>query len=145
MFGALIRLVLVVVLLVGAAAFFFGYRWGGTTVGSPASAPVVGTSGTGTPESHDRAREVGANIGAQVATGAERAGDALGEARLTAKVKSKIALDDTLKGSDVSVHTAGDTVTLEGRVTSAAQHQRVVQLTRETAGVGRVIDHVTVK
>ena len=143
MFRALLRLVVVVIVLMVGAAFFFGYRWSGFS-GSGASEPVIGTSG-GTERPADRARDAGARIGEQVARGAERASAALEEGRLTAKVKSKMALDDTLDGTSVSVETAGNVVTLTGRVSTQAQHQRVLQLASETEGVSRVVDHVTVR
>jgi hyperosmotically inducible periplasmic protein len=142
MFRALFRLVIVVIVLVVAAAFFFGYRWGDFTGGT--SEPVIGTSGS-SERGAERAREAGARIGEQVAKGAERANAMLDEGRLTAKVKSKIALDDTLDGTSVSVDTAGDVVTLTGQVSTQAQHQRVLQLASETEGVSRVIDHVSVR
>jgi hypothetical protein len=147
MFRALFRLIVVVVLLIGAAAFVLGYRWSDVAGDGRRSEPVTGTSGSATPspDPTERAREAGAKLGERVAAGAERAGAALEEARLTAKVKSKIALDDTLKGSDVEVHTSGTTVALSGRVSTAAQHQRVLQLARETEGVTRVDDQVAVR
>jgi BON domain len=144
MFRMLLRLFVVVVLLVGAAAFFFGYHWGGSTTGRN-SDPVVGTAGTAPDTRTGRAREAGAKIGEQVAEGAARADNLLDETRLTAKVKSKIALDDTLQGSDVSVHTTGTAVTVEGRVSNAVQHRRVLQLVRETEGVTDVVDRLVVR
>jgi osmotically-inducible protein OsmY len=144
MFRALFRLVFVVVLLIVAAGFL-GYRWSDVAGGGRSAEPVVGTSGTANADRIERAREAGAKLGDKVATGAERAGVALEETRLTAKIKSKIALDDTLKGTDVDVHTSAATVTLSGQVSSAAQHERVLQLARETDGVTSVKDRVTVK
>jgi osmotically-inducible protein OsmY len=91
----------------------------------------------------DQVRETGAKVGEKVAAGAERAGEALDDARLTAKIKSKMALDDTLKGSDVSVSTTGHVVTLNGSVANEQQHRRVVDLARETEGVARVDDHIS--
>ena len=142
MFRALLRLVVVVIVLVVAAAFFFGYRW--SDFSGSAFDPVIGTSGNAE-RSSERAREAGTRLGEQVARGAERATAALEEGRLTAKLKSKIALDDTLDGTNVSVDTAGNVVTLSGRVSSEAQHQRVLQLASETEGVSRVVDHVTIR
>jgi len=144
MFKMLLRLFVVVVLLVGAAAFFFGYHWGGVTT-TRSSDPVVGTSATAADTRTGRARQTGAEIGEQVAEGAARADTLLDETRLTTKVKSKIALDDTLKGSDVSVHTTGRSVTVEGRVSNEVQHRRVLQLVRETEGVADVVDRLGVR
>jgi osmotically-inducible protein OsmY len=145
MLKALLKLVLFVTLLFVVAGFFFGYRWGGAASRPRTAEPVVGTSGTSATDRTERARETGAKIGEKVAVGTERAREVLDESRLTAKVKSKIALDDTLKGTDITAHTSGTTVTLEGQVANAAQHQRVLQLTRETDGVSNVVDRITVR
>ena len=145
------RLILFVLLLIAAAAFFFGYRWGSRPTFSrpaiadtrPAESRPVATTGRGD-GTREQARETGAAIGAKLGEGAARAEDVLAESRLTAKVKSKIALDDTLKGTHISVHTDDNTVTLSGDVNTAAQHQRAVQLARETGGVGKVVDQLGV-
>lgn len=142
MIRALIRLILVVVVVAVAAAFFMGYRWGDVFDSRPTE-PVIGTTGAG--DAADRARQAGARIADTVEQGAERASAALDEGRVTAKIKSKIALDDTLDGTSISVSTAADVVTLEGTVATQAQHQRVLQLASETEGVKRVVDHVKVR
>jgi hyperosmotically inducible protein len=150
MVRALVRFVLVIVIVVAAAAFFFGYRWGGMHIGRTASEPVtrtatpVGTTGSEADTRRQRARETGAEIGDKVAVGAERAAETLDETRLTAKVKSKIALDDTLKGSRVHVSTKDQRVTLTGTVINEAQHQRALALARETSGVATLVDHLSV-
>jgi hypothetical protein len=143
----LLRLVLVVVVLIAAGAFFFGYDWG-ASIARPAievnDSHPVGTSGQ-VDSSRDRARETGAKIGEAVGDTADRARDALQEGAITAKVKSKIGLDDTLKGTDISVSTDNGVVTLKGSVLNSAQRQRAAQLARETAGVTRVVDELSVK
>jgi hyperosmotically inducible protein len=123
------------------AAFFFGYRWGGTRAAD--SEPTAGT--TGSIIDADRAKRAGAEIADKVAAGATRAEKALAETRLTAKIKSKMALDDTIDASGIAVDTVGTVVTVRGSVGTKAQHQRVLQLARETAGVTSVVDRVTVK
>jgi hyperosmotically inducible protein len=147
MVRALLRFILVVVIVVAAAAFFFGYRWGGAHLGRATSTPAVravGTTGGEADTRRERARAAGAEIGDKVAAGTERAAETLEEAQLTAKVKSKIALDDTLDGSRVHVSTENNQVTLTGTVITEAQHQRALGLTRETSGVSGVIDHLSV-
>jgi len=145
MLKALLKLLIAITLIVIVAGFFLGYHWGGAVSRPHQSEPVVGTTGTTADDRTERAREAGAKIGEKVAVGTERAADLLDETKLTAKVKSKIALDDTLKGTDVDVHTSGTTVTVEGRVSNAAQRQRVLELTRETAGVSDVVDRIAVR
>ena len=142
----LLRLVLVVVVIIAAGAFFFGYNWG-SSIARPSveidNSRPVGTTGTAD-STREKARETGAKIGDAVGDTAERAREALDEGRITAKVKSKLGLDDTMKGANVSVHTDNGVVTLTGSVKDAAQRQRAEQLARETDGVTRVVDQLTV-
>lgn len=144
MFRALLRLVVVLVILVGAAAFFLGW-WGSNRLhpgGRPvASTPTVGTSGHVDTE---KAREVGAQVGAKTAEAANRAGAALGEGAITAKIKSKMALDDLVQARSIDVTTHGRVVTVSGTVRSASEHDRAMQLARETEGVTQVVDRLTV-
>src|SRR3954470_19752796 len=138
MFRALLRLVVVVVVLVGAAAFFLGW-WGSNRV-HPADRPaVVGTSGQ---VSTDKARAVGAEVGAKTAEAANRAGEVLSEGALTAKIKSKMTLDDLVQARSIDVSTTNHVVTLTGTVRSAAEHDRAMQLAKETEGVTRVVDRI---
>ena len=139
MFRALLRLVLIVVIIAAAAAFFLGYRLGGDGIEAPVSArqpvPSIDT---------DKARQTGAAIGEKVATGAAEAEQAFGAAALTAKIKSKMALDDTVRALAIDVDTQGTVVTLSGFVRSEAERTRAVQLAKETAGVTAVTDHLVV-
>ena len=150
MVRALVRFVLVVVIVVAVAAFFFGYRWGGAHFGRTAAEPVVrterpvGTTGGSSEATRQRARAAGAEIGEKVAVGTEKAAETIDEARVTAKVKSKMALDDSLDGSRIHVSTDDNVVTLSGTVINEAQHTRALALTRETAGVAMVVDHLSV-
>lgn len=138
MISALLRLVLVVVIIAAAAAFFLGYKLNDSGVASPVSAtlPTVDTA---------KARETGARIGETVATGAARAEQALTEGSLTAKIKAKMALDETVKALTIDVDTRGSVVTLSGSVNSAAEHTKALQLARETEGVTSVVDRLVVR
>jgi BON domain len=150
MLRTLVRVTLVVVIVVAVAAFFLGYRWGGgrnqATTTEPAARqdPAVGTRGDSVDTARERARAAGAEIGEKVAVGAQKAGETLENAGLTAKVKSKIALDDTLDGSRIQVTTDDTRVTLKGTVINEAQHRRALDLARETEGVARVVDQLSV-
>lgn len=148
MLGTLLRFVVILVVVVAAAAFFMGYRWGGVgmprTTAEPAVAHPVGTAGTQADERRERARAAGAEVGDKIAVGTAKASEGLEEARLTAKVKSKIALDDTLDGSRIHVSSDGNRVTLTGTVINQAQRARALALARETSEVGSVVDHLSV-
>ncbi len=141
MLRGLLRLVIVLVVLVAAAAFFMGWRGKGRL--HPADHPLggIGTSGQ---VSSEKAKEVGAEVGEKTAAAANRAAAALGDGALTAKIKSKMALDDLVQARAIDVTTTNHVVTLRGTVRSAAEHDRAVQLAKETAGVTRVIDKLAV-
>jgi hyperosmotically inducible protein len=141
MFRLLLRVVLVLVLLAAAAAFFLGY-WGNNRV-RPQDAGSV-TSGTSGHIDTERAREAGAKVGQETADAANRAGEILADGALTAKIKSKMALDDTVRARTIDVSTTDHVVTVSGHVGSQAERTRALQLARETNGVTRVVDHLTV-
>ena len=144
MFRTLFRLVLIVIVIAAAAAFFMGYRFGDHGNDLPSNRPV-GTTGSSPAIDTTRARETGAAIGEKVASGANQAEHALENGALTTKIKSKMALDDSVKALDINVDTADGVVTLTGTVRSQAERTRAVQLARETQGVKSVNDRLVVR
>ena len=144
MVRTVLRLILIVIVVIGIAAFFVGYRWGG---GRPAVVEdrPVGTSGPVRDYDTSRARDVGADVGEKVAIGANQAQRALSAASLTAKIKSKMTLDDTVDAARIDVDTDGTVVTLTGTVKSQSQKTRALQLARETDGVTSVVDRLHVE
>ena len=140
MIRGLLKILLVVVLVAAAAAFFVGYRFADNGVETPVSAeraaPALDTQ---------KARDAGAKVGEAVATGAAQAQQVLNEGSLTAKIKSKMALDDTVKALSIDIDTSGTEVTLSGTVNSAAEKAKALQLARETAGVTAVHDKLVVR
>lgn len=129
--------------IVAGAAYLLGYRWEDVS-------ERVGAAGRKAPGSwtadidRERIREAGSEIAAKIGEGAGRAEAVLGQARLTAKIKAKIALDDTLEGSRIDVDTNDGAVTLRGNVATNAQRDRALQLARETEGVATVTDRLLV-
>ena len=138
MIRGLLKLALIVVILVGVAAFFLGYKLSDNGVATPVSAtvPTVDTA---------KARATGAAIGEKVATGAAQAEHALAEGSLTAKIKAKMALDDSVKALTIDVDTNGSVVTLSGSVHSEAERAKALQLARETGGVTSVVDRLVIR
>ena len=140
MIRAFLKVILVVVIVAAAAAFFAGYRLadGGvqTPVAAEPAAPGIDTQ---------KARETGARVGETVAVGAAQAQDALNDGAVTAKIKSKMALDDTVKALSIDVDTDNGVVTLSGTVTSQAERTKAVQLARETDGVTSVVDRLAIR
>ena len=140
MFRALLRLVVIVVILVGAGAFLLGW-WGSNRVGPNSDpSPTIGTAGR---VDTQKAKEVGAEVGAKTAQAANQAGEVLNEGAFTAKIKSKMALDDLVAARAIDVTTNGTVVTLSGTVRSEAERTRALQLARETSGVTQVVDKLT--
>ena len=138
MIRGLIRLMLVVVVLVAAAFFLFGY-W------SNGGFREVSVTDIKTPEIDTAAaRQRGAEIGEKAAMAAAKAGEALEEGSLTAKIKAKMVLDDLVKARTINVTTTGTTVTLSGTVHSERERQRAVLLASETEGVAKVVDQLVV-
>lgn len=149
MFGALIRTVVILVVVVAAATFLLGWWGGGRVLPIGDGRDAVGTTGAPAPKapgvSTERAREVGAEVGERTAVAANQARRALTDGSLTAKIKAKMALDDSVKALDIDVDTTGSTVTLSGVVANEAQRQRALQLARETTGVAQVVDRLRVR
>lgn len=136
----LVRACLVIVLLLVVGFVVFGY-WTDAPWRNAATAPVaaVGTTGTAATEN---ARERGAELGEKAAVAAQDVRNTMSEAAITAKIKAKMALDDSVRARSVDVSTTGPTVTLTGTVRSATERDRTIALARETAGVMRVVDHL---
>ena len=142
MLRALFKLILLIVVLVGIGGFLLGW-WTVEDLERRISgqSEPVGTSG---PVSTERAREVGARAGEAAASAANQAKSALENGAITAKIKSKMTLHDTLKAISINVDTSNGVVTLTGTVATEAQHHRVIQLAKETDGVREVVDRVKV-
>jgi osmotically-inducible protein OsmY len=83
---------------------------------------------------------------------ADKAGDAAGklsesmtDGALTAKIKSKMALDDHVKARAIDVDTSDSVATLRGVVGSADERTRALQLARDTEGITRVVDRLEIR
>lgn len=134
----LLRLILVLVILAVAAIFLLG-GWGNFHMPTQSAVGTTGHVDTA------KARDVGAKIGEDAAVAAQKTEDTLSDAGLTAKIKSKMALDDSVRSRSIDVSTTDHVVTLRGTVRSDAEHDRAVQLARETNGVTRVVDQLTIQ
>lgn len=142
MFRALLRLIILLVVIVAAGAFFLGY-WGSNRAHrTEGPSTTVGTSGRVDAE---RAREAGAAVGEKAAEAANKAGELLTDGALTAKIKSKMALDDYVEARAIDVDTSHAIVTLTGVVSSESERDRAVGLARETSGVTRVVDKLRIR
>jgi hyperosmotically inducible periplasmic protein len=139
MFRALFRLVILLIVLVAVGGFFLG--WWGAGVTLPNS-DTVGTAGrTGA----ERAKQAGQEISQKNAEAAKTAQEALSDGTLTAKIKAKMALDDSVKALDLNIDTVDGVVTVTGKVHTRAERERALALARETTGVKHVVDRITLE
>ena len=79
---------------------------------------------------------------AKASVAATKVGGTMSDGALTAKIKSKMALDDRVKGRAINVDTSGSVVTMTGVVASADERERAVRLARDTEGVTQVVDRL---
>ena len=138
----ILRIFIVVVVLLIVGSFLMGYIGGERYAWSwpHRTGPQTQTSDTVA-----RARERGAEIGEKAGAAAARVEETVNEAGLSAKIKAKMALDDTVKARAIDVTTRGTTVTLSGTVESQAERTRAVSLARETSGVTQVVDNLRLR
>ena len=136
-----IRLVMVLLVLTIAALLVYnGWTGNGWTLQPPRSSATGVNAEQVAKKSEELARK--ATDETRIAT--ERTGEVITEAAITAKIKSKMALDDYVKARTINVDTNGTTVTLTGTVRSREERQRAVRLAQETAGVNQVVDKLQV-
>ena len=137
----LIRTFLILVIGVIIGVYVASY-WSvnGWAIGSPAVPSQA---------DRDRVRERGAELTREAAKKAADAAthleDALSDGALTAKISSKLALDDYVNARTINVDTSASVVTLRGTVASEDERERALRLARETRGVTRVIDELQLK
>ena len=117
---------------------------GGVSAGRGSSATQPGSVGTGGAVNTERARERAAELGEKAAGAAAKVQESVTEAAITAKIKAKMALDDSVKARSINVTTSGSVVTVSGTVESVREHDRAIALARETVGVSQVVDHLRV-
>src|SRR5205807_4164150 len=64
---------------------------------------------------------------------------AIDDAAIASKIKAKMVLDDYVKARSIAVSSKAGAVTLRGTVGSVAEHDRALQIARDTSGVNDVI------
>ena len=138
----ILRLLIVVVVLLIVGSFLMGYMGGERYA---LSWPKRSEPQTQSSDTVARARERGAEIGERAGAAAAKVEETVTEAALSAKIKAKMALDDTVKARTIGVTTHGSTVTLKGTVDSRGERERAVSLARETDGVTKVVDDLQVR
>jgi hypothetical protein len=90
-------------------------------------------------------RNAASDMGDSIERRADQAGQAIDDATITAAVKSKYLLDDTLKGLQISVDTVQGVVSLTGMVQNDAAKELATQIAQNTDGVVRVDNQLTIQ
>lgn len=67
------------------------------------------------------------------------------DSAVTAIVKSKLAVDNETSSANINVDTKGGVVTLTGVVTTQGNKEQAERIARNTEGVTRVINNITVE
>jgi osmotically-inducible protein OsmY len=75
---------------------------------------------------------------------ATEAGEMITDGWITSKVKTQLMAADGVHASAINVDTTDHVVTLRGHVRSEAERRKAVKLARETRGVDRVLDQLTI-
>jgi hyperosmotically inducible protein len=104
-----------------------------------------GATGVDAEAARDQSQAILDKTAATVGNAAAKLEQAVDAGSVTAKIKSKMALDDMVKARTINVDTTGSVVTLTGTVGSNQERERAVRLARETAGVTSVVDKLQVK
>ena len=132
---------LVAVVVLVAATYLLGY-WSLNQAAIDGPDKTVGTSGQ---TDRASARKLGADVGERAAQATQTIGDLASDTGLTAKIKSKMALDDHVRARTIDVTTTGGIVTLTGTVGSVVERNQAIRLARDTVGITQVIDRMDVR
>jgi osmotically-inducible protein OsmY len=88
--------------------------------------------------------DVDKSLAEKAKAGMSKTGEAITDAWITTKVHYHFLGEDALKGSDINVDTTNHVVTLKGTVRTAAAKTRAETLARQTDGVTKVVDQLTI-
>lgn len=136
-----IRTILLLAIVVVACVFAYNY-WSGN---GWTLRPPTESSGVNVETARKRGADLAATAAEKSREAATKLEGALSEGALTAKIKSKMALDDFVKARTIGVDTVGTVVTLTGTVDSSAERERAVRLAEETEGITKVVDRLEVR
>jgi hypothetical protein len=104
----------------------------------------VATPSAAGPVSTRTTRDRMGQLDAQAGKVANTVAAFLSDAELTTKIRSKMALDDSVRARTIDVSTTDGVVTLAGIVGSGTEHDQAVRLARDTKGIRQVVDHLNV-
>ncbi len=101
------------------------------------------------PEKESHAEKKAEHAAAKTKQGAQQAAaqteKVLGNAVLTARVKSALIADKVVPARSINVNSNKGVVTLIGHVETAQQKSRALQIAKKTVGVKKVVDKLSVE
>jgi osmotically-inducible protein OsmY len=103
------------------------------------------TAGETIDQTTANARTQANEMGDTLENKADQAGQAIDDAAITASVKGKYLVDDTLKGLQISVDTNQGVVLLTGSVQNEAAKELATQIAQGVEGVVRVDNQLTIQ
>jgi hyperosmotically inducible protein len=107
--------------------------------------PADQTAGERMDEAAADSRGAVSGMGDTLERKTDQAGQAIDDASITATIKGKYLVDDTLKGLDISVDTEQGVVTLTGPVQSDTAKELATQIAQGVEGVVRVDNQLTIQ
>jgi hyperosmotically inducible protein len=104
---------------------------------------VTPTTGIDDP-AQDKARDAAADAQKKAGDAADRTGEVISDAAITAAVKTKFLADTTVSGLKIDVDTTNGVVTLNGTISNAAERRKALEIARGTDGVKSVKDNLKI-
>jgi hyperosmotically inducible protein len=92
----------------------------------------------------DEIKDEGKQVAHKVGKAAGEVGDMANDAWITSKIKTALMGTDGVHASGINVDTADGVVTLNGNVRSDAEREKAVSVARDSRGVVKVIDNLSV-
>jgi hyperosmotically inducible protein len=96
------------------------------------------------PSTKDKVEAKTHSAGTKTKQTATNTGEAITDASITTKIKADFVDEKSLKGSDINVDTNDHVVTLKGTVASSAGKARAEQIAKNTKGVTKVVNTLTI-
>ena len=117
-----------------------------TTTRTPDGTSTTTTTVTNpAPETTAAAKSAANEMKADAKSAADKAGNAIEDGAITAKVKTALLADPDVKGLAIDVDTKNGVVTLKGTADKPANRDRAVAIAKDTGGVKSVEDQLVVK
>jgi len=83
-------------------------------------------------------------VGNKTKDGVSKSGEIMTDGWITSRVSARFVNEDTLKDSNINVDTNDHIVTLKGTVLTSAGRARAGVVARQTEGVRRVVNNLTI-